>query len=227
MKALAAVYLTLGKHSLSSLNAGFEPLVVSAVACIWASIVGSHTNRMALIECDGIFLLMDTLDYSRPSVQSMVLGCLLDLTADAMSIKHMLVWKSATPTGFNSQRLFIRMYLAHARLLDLKVSGLDLCPDDTAVTRGSEFQVKQRCQPDVECKTASGVLEYNFANIFFLLQQLEFERHSDPLLMQCQVILMAIKEYLTLRRGEVWAEIHEGLGHEGYLPVEVGVVWCV
>ena len=158
MRALAAVYLTLGKHSLSSLNAGFEQLVVAAVACIWASIVGSHVSRMALIECDGIFLLMDTLDYSRPSVQSMVLGCLLDLMADSMTIKHMMVWKSSTPTRFNSQRLFIRMYLAHARLLDLKISGLDLCPDDSAISRGAEFQVKQRCQPDMECKTASAVL---------------------------------------------------------------------
>ena len=223
MKALAEVYLTLGKHSLGGLNVGFEQLIVSAIACVWAAIVGSHKNRMVLIENSGIFLLMDTLDYSRPSVQSMVLGCLLDLLSDPMAVKHTMVWRSSTASGFNSQRLFIRMYLAHARLLKLNVSGLDLCPDDSKMAHGPEFQVKQRCKPNLESKVVSEVFEYNVANIFYLLERLEFEKYSDPLLMQCQVILVAIKEYLTLRRGDVWAEICDGLKQDGLDPVEVSI----
>ena len=91
-----------------------------------SSITGSKQNRTALISNGGIFLLLDTLDFSRPRVQSMVVGCLLDMSDDHEACEHMYAWKSAGDLRLDTQRRFIHMYRSHARILGLDVSGLDL-----------------------------------------------------------------------------------------------------
>ena len=63
-------------------------------------------------------------------------------------------------------------------------------------------------------------MKYNFANIHFLLERLGYETRAGALLMQCKIILVAIKEYLTLQRRKVWADIMADLAKEGYAPVE-------
>ena len=87
-------------------------------------------------------------------------------------------------------------------------------------TTGTVITVSPRFILQTPCKTAGEVMKYNFANIHFLLERLGYETRAGALLMQCKIMLVAIKEYLTLQRRKVWADIKADLAIDGIVPIE-------
>ena len=72
---------------------GYQRLIIGAIDCIWATIVGCIFNEDYFIKKEGIFYLLDILEVSPKSMQNLILGCLLDLSDNPKTLTHILQWE--------------------------------------------------------------------------------------------------------------------------------------
>ena len=184
---------------------GYNKLLTATLEAIWSCVIGSSTNEKYFLESSGMFALLDLLEPSAKYLQSIILGCVLDLMENSMSIPHILTWENRDQT--KAPKLMINLWKETERDLNINRGDLGIVQNmrDPLETLSSDADSDQK-EPSLSSTKTKAIVEVSEnlrAKIysFFLKipqEDLEDMQPSD------YVWLSLIDKYLDFKSAEVW-----------------------
>ncbi|XP_062844662.1 cilia- and flagella-associated protein 69-like [Trichomycterus rosablanca] len=199
---------------------GHNRLFLSAVDCVWSCIVGSYPTEDLFLEKEGIFLLLDFLQSSQRSMQSVVLGTLSELCDNPKTLAHIQAWRGNK--DLTAPALLLQLWRneeakigvkrdQHGKLADVKNPILSMYQEQEAL---------QSVPANTPSPAVLDVSENLRAKIYTLFCRLGFE-NLPGLTTEDQITLCVVNRYLDFKIGEVWNEITAELELEGVRPVSL------
>ncbi|KAL0961948.1 hypothetical protein UPYG_G00333780 [Umbra pygmaea] len=198
---------------------GHNRLILSTVDCVWSCIVGCYTTEDVFLEKEGVFLLLDLLNWSPRNIHSVVLGTLLDLCDNPKTMSHILAWKGQK--GLSAPGLLLQLWRLEEAEMGVRRDDYGRLTDPKkpilcCYQEGEDVVVP----PSADRPSASvmEVFESVRAKIYSIFCKLGFEALSE-LSTEDYITLSIVTRYLDFKVGEVWAEISRELSLEGVRPV--------
>lgn len=210
-------YLTLDLGALQS-GLGHHQLLVSAIDCIWAAVVGYQITEDAFLELEGAYHLLDLLENAPSGFRNMILGCLLDLADNPKTSAHINSWRGNRDD--TAAHLFCELWRQEE-------AQMGVCRDDKAGV--SDFQKPLMGSVQGERGTIPApafypspaivdISENVRAKIYALFCKMGFGELAG-LTTEDHITLTIIEHYLDFKLGEVWTEIVQELKEEDLRPV--------
>lgn len=197
---------------------GYRKLIIHTIDCIWSTVVGCMLNENYFMEKEGVFYLLDILEASPKSMQSLVLGCLLDLSDNLKSLNHLIQWEGNN--NVKIAHLLCELWRTEERDLGVKrdANGIIIDHQKPLVTKEQEEEPLQALPSNAPSKAIVEITENMRAKIYGLFCKLGFSE-LPGLTQEDHITLCIIENYLDFKLGEVFKEINSELALEGVLPI--------
>ncbi|KAH3715889.1 cilia- and flagella-associated protein 69-like [Dreissena polymorpha] len=209
-------YLRTDPKLLSS-GLGHHRLLLTAVDCVWCSIVGCYTTEDYLLEKEGIFLLIDLLEACPKNMHNLILGCLLDLCENPKTVHHVLTWRGKDNSS--AAHLFCETWRSEERDLGVKRDNNGAIADVRRPLMGSLQDSKGFIPLPAGCMSQAivDVSENMRAKIYSIFCKIGFT-DLPGLTVDDHITLTVIEKYLDFKMGEVWTEVITELDQERVRP---------
>ncbi|KAL4629774.1 cilia- and flagella-associated protein 69 [Arapaima gigas] len=215
------------KHQ-SSLVALFhiDVMLKNILFLLWRScIVGCYTTEDLFLGKGGIFLLLDLLESSPRSMQSMVLGTVLELCDNPKTRSHISAWRGLA--GHTAAGLLVQLWKEEERELGVKRDQLggiiDTKKPILSAYQDKDPESQAPLPADKPSAAVLDVMENLRAKIYSIFCKIGFE--DLPGLTAADYVTIAIiRKYLDFKVGEVWDEITRELEAEEVRPISPDVV---
>eukprot|EP00047_Mylnosiga_fluctuans_P008885 m.9221 g.9221 ORF g.9221 m.9221 type:complete len:830 (-) comp2377_c0_seq2:738-3227(-) len=184
----------------------------AAVDCVWSCIVNCALTESAFLAREGALILLDILQTS-PPLRGLVLGVLSDLTERAPAVEHLRAWRGRG--GQSTAELLLELWRAEEPPREGASGVIEDVPNPLV-------HPQRRTSGAIGVASVDDVFENSRAKIYSLLNRMGLDSLASTLpSSRDRITLVAVCNYLRLKRGEVWIEIEQELQKEGVQPVEV------
>ncbi|XP_027021008.2 cilia- and flagella-associated protein 69 [Tachysurus fulvidraco] len=193
---------------------GHNRLVVSAVDCVWSCVVGCYTTEDLFLEKEGAFLLLDFIQSSPKSMNSVWLATLLELCDNPKTLPHIEAWKGKK--GLTAQAMLLQLWRKEEAEIGVKRDQHGRIADETKplLTVHQEQELLESVPENTPSRAVMDISENLRAKIYALFCRLGFE---DPpgLTIEDSITLSIVRSYLDFKVAEVWSEVKAELELEG------------
>ncbi|KAJ7389807.1 hypothetical protein OS493_028775 [Desmophyllum pertusum] len=197
---------------------GHHQLLLSGVDCVWSAVLGCYITEQLFLENDGVFHLMDLLEICPPTMQNLVLGCLVDLCENAKALAHVQSWRGEKQ--ISAGKLLVELWKKEESNMGVTRDKTGKITDLKRPLIGT-VQERQGVIPlpaDRPSQAIVDVSENMRAKIYSMFCKLGF--NAIPGLSTLDYVTVAvIEKYLDFKMLEVWHEIKVELEQENIRPV--------
>ncbi|GAB1605854.1 hypothetical protein Ahia01_000867700, partial [Argonauta hians] len=196
-------------------------LLLTAIDCIWCTVIGCKELEDHFLEEDGCYILLDLLEVLPHKMRGIFLGCLVDLCfVNPKTIKHILTWRGSK-TSISAPKLFCDIWRQEEKDMEVLSDSNGVISNIIFPLAGS-IQRKQGIvlQP-AKCASPAivEVSENMRAKIYCLFTKIGFKNLPGMKLLD-HIKLLVIECYMDFKTGEVWMEIIHELCSEHKATIE-------
>ncbi|XP_017341165.1 cilia- and flagella-associated protein 69 [Ictalurus punctatus] len=197
---------------------GHNRLVLSAVDCVWSCIVGCYTTEDLFLEKEGAFLLLDFIQSSPRSMQSVVLAALLELCDNPKTLTHVEIWRGEKE--LTAPVLLLQLWRMEEAEIGVKRDQHGRIADEKKplLTMYQEQEPLESVPANRPSAAIMDVSENLRAKIYAFFCRLGFE-DLPGLTAEDSITLSIVSGYLDFKVAEVWNEVTAELELEGVRPV--------
>ncbi len=196
---------------------GYQRLILGVIDCIWASTVGSLIVEDYFIQKEGVFFLLDLLEASPKSMQSLILGCLLDLSDNSKTLTHLLQWEGKDNSKIAHFLCDLWRKEESENGVERDENGIILNTSKPLAPNDNE-EIVDSYPSHIPSRAIVEVSENMRAKIYGLFCKIGFYDLSG-ITNEDQLTLFIIQSYLDFKIGEVFKEINAELKLDGVEPI--------
>ncbi|XP_064613736.1 cilia- and flagella-associated protein 69-like [Liolophura sinensis] len=197
---------------------GHHRLLLATVDCIWCAVVGCYITEDYLLEKEGVFLLIDLLQYCPKNMHNLIVGCLLDMCENPKTVHHVLTWRGKK--NMSAAHLFCQMWREEEQEMGVKREPTGAIADLNQPLRTSLQEELGVTPLSAHCPSQAivDVSENMRAKLYSLFCKLGFT-DLPGLDVTDHVTLTIIEKYMEFKMGEVLTEVIDELEVENVRPV--------
>ncbi|MCI4381536.1 hypothetical protein PGIGA_G00253140 [Pangasianodon gigas] len=197
---------------------GHNRLILSAVDCVWSCIVGCYTTEDLFLEKEGAFLLLDFIQSSPRSMQSVSLATLLELCDNPKTLAHVEAWRGEKE--LTAPALLLQLWRKEEAEIGVKRDQHGRIADEKKplLTMYQEQEPLESIPANRPSSAIMDVSENLRGKIYAFFCRLGFE-DLPGLTAEDSITLSIVSSYLDFKVAEVWNEVTAELELEGVRPV--------
>ncbi|KAB5565405.1 hypothetical protein PHYPO_G00241010 [Pangasianodon hypophthalmus] len=197
---------------------GHNRLILSAVDCVWSCIVGCYTTEDLFLEKEGAFLLLDFIQSSPRSMQSVSLATLLELCDNPKTLAHVEAWRGEKE--LTAPALLLQLWRKEEAEIGVKRDQHGRIADEKKplLTMYQEQEPLESIPANRPSSAIMDVSENLRGKIYAFFCRLGFE-DLPGLTAEDSITLSVVSSYLDFKVAEVWNEVTAELELEGVRPI--------
>ncbi|MCJ8735662.1 hypothetical protein PDJAM_G00249940 [Pangasius djambal] len=196
---------------------GHNRLVLSAVDCVWSCIVGCYTTEDLFLEKEGAFLLLDFIQTSPRSMQSVLLATLLELCDNPKTLAHVEAWRGEKE--LTAPALLLQLWRKEEAEIGVKRDQHGRIADEKKPLL-TTYQGQEPLESIPANRPSPAIMDVSEnlrSKIYAFFCRLGFE-DLPGLTAEDSITLSIVSSYLDFKVAEVWNEVTAELELEGVRP---------